>query len=61
MVVGEVTKALSILRSKVSDHCHSIIPYKEVIIVAVSKLQSVVDMKEAYDIGQRHFGENYVL
>lgn len=29
-------------------------------LVAVSKTKSVEEIKEAYDAGQRHFGENYV-
>ncbi|CCJ28677.1 unnamed protein product [Pneumocystis jirovecii] len=32
----------------------------EVRLVAVSKLNSVEDIKIAYDYGQRHFGENFV-
>lgn len=43
--------------------------YKEIIkelkpanvqLVAVSKIQTVADIKELYDLGQRDFGENYV-
>ena len=43
--------------------------YKEIIqalapenvqLVAVSKIQSVTDIKKMYDLGQRDFGENYV-
>jgi pyridoxal phosphate enzyme (YggS family) len=33
---------------------------KNVCLVAVSKLQSVGDIKKLYDLGQRDFGENYV-
>lgn len=33
---------------------------KNVRLVAVSKLQSVADIQRLYDLGQRHFGENYV-
>lgn len=33
---------------------------KNVQLVAVSKMQSVVDIKKLYDLGQRDFGENYV-
>ncbi|MEO6455948.1 MAG: YggS family pyridoxal phosphate-dependent enzyme [Ginsengibacter sp.] len=33
---------------------------KNVKLVAVSKVQSVADIKELYDLGQRDFGENYV-
>lgn len=33
---------------------------KIVCLVAVSKLQSVGDIKKLYDLGQRDFGENYV-
>ncbi len=33
---------------------------KNVTLVAVSKLQSVSDIKKLYDLGQKDFGENYV-
>jgi len=33
---------------------------KKVELVAVSKVQSVTDIKRLYDLGQRDFGENYV-
>jgi PLP dependent protein len=33
---------------------------KKVSLVAVSKIQSVEDIKKMYDLGQRDFGENYV-
>ncbi len=33
---------------------------KGVTLVAVSKTKPVSDIKELYDLGQRHFGENYV-
>lgn len=33
---------------------------KNVQLVAVSKIQSVADIKKLYDLGQRDFGENYV-
>jgi hypothetical protein len=33
---------------------------KNVQLVAVSKIQSIVDIKKLYDLGQRDFGENYV-
>src|SRR3954464_10977077 len=33
---------------------------KKVQLVAVSKIQSVIDIKRLYDLGQRDFGENYV-
>jgi uncharacterized pyridoxal phosphate-containing UPF0001 family protein len=29
-------------------------------LVAVSKTKTIEEIKEAYDFGQRHFGENYV-
>lgn len=29
-------------------------------LVAVSKTKTVQEIREAYDAGQRHFGENYV-
>lgn len=35
-------------------------PVAAVRLVAVSKVKPVEDLKEAYDAGQRHFGENYV-
>lgn len=33
---------------------------KDVTLVAVSKKKPVEDIKAAYELGQRHFGENYV-
>ena len=33
---------------------------KKVQLVAVSKVQSVTEIKKLYDLGQRDFGENYV-
>ena len=33
---------------------------RPVSLIAVSKLQSVDSIKEAYELGQRDFGENYV-
>ncbi len=33
---------------------------KGVTLVAVSKTKPVADIQELYDLGQRHFGENYV-
>ncbi|MDQ6814910.1 MAG: YggS family pyridoxal phosphate-dependent enzyme, partial [Bacteroidota bacterium] len=33
---------------------------KKVQLVAVSKIQSVADIRRLYDLGQRDFGENYV-
>ena len=33
---------------------------KPVRLVAVSKTKTVAEIKEAYDAGIRHFGENYV-
>lgn len=33
---------------------------KDVQLVAVSKIQSVADIQNMYDLGQRDFGENYV-
>lgn len=35
-------------------------PDRNVTLVAVSKMQSKETIKEAYDLGQRDFGENYV-
>jgi len=34
--------------------------YNKVTLVAVSKKKSIDDIIEAYNAGQRHFGENYV-
>ena len=33
---------------------------KGVVLVAVSKIQTVADIKKMYELGQRDFGENYV-
>ena len=41
---------------KIADELDSL----QVQLVAVSKIQSVADIKKLYDLGQRDFGENYV-
>ena len=41
-------------------HLKSELNEKDVKLVAVSKLKSVEDIQQLYDLGQRDFGENYV-
>ena len=56
MIQKNLTKILSQIEAAVTKHNIS----KPVRLVAVSKTKSVEEMKEAYDAGMRHFGENYV-
>ncbi|WP_291108796.1 YggS family pyridoxal phosphate-dependent enzyme [Flavobacterium sp. UBA6195] len=46
-----ISKNLNIIKSQLPTH---------VTLVAVSKTKPVADLMEAYDVGQRIFGENYV-
>ena len=42
------------------EKLHEELAAKGVTLVAVSKKKPASDIKELYDLGQRHFGENYV-
>ena len=51
---------ISSIQANLSKVLGQLAPLGPVQLVAVSKMKSVADIKEAYDAGQRHFGENYV-
>jgi len=55
-MIGSKVAAI-LARIKQTRHKHAIL--HPVRLVAVSKTKSVEEIKEAYDAGQRHFGENY--
>ena len=46
--------------ARVTNTIRAADPSRAVRLVAVSKTKPVADLKQAYDAGQRHFGENYV-
>lgn len=54
--MGDIARSLSAIQSKIQT-CAS---GRNVRLVAVSKTKPVEDLMEAYNAGQRHFGENYV-
>lgn len=54
--MGEIARALTVIQKKIQG-CAS---GRDVRLVAVSKTKPVEDLLEAYNAGQRHFGENYV-
>jgi pyridoxal phosphate enzyme (YggS family) len=45
---------------KVQDRIHALDKNQQVTLVAVSKTKPAVDLQQAIDVGQRHFGENYL-
>jgi len=45
---------------KVREGIEKLHPTKPVLLVAVSKRQSIAAIREAYELGHRDFGENYV-
>lgn len=54
--MGEIARALGVIQKKIQGCAAG----REVRLVAVSKTKPVEDLLEAYNAGQRHFGENYV-
>ena len=44
----------------VNSRIESIQSDQDVQLIAVSKTRSVLEIKEAFDAGQIHFGENYL-
>jgi len=54
--VRQVTERVSVASKKRAEN----LKFKDPRIVAVSKTKSIDMIIEAYDAGQRHFGENYV-
>jgi len=45
---------------KVQERIHALDTKKQVTLIAVSKTKPVSDLQQAIDVGQRHFGENYL-
>ncbi|CAN8074939.1 unnamed protein product [Agarophyton chilense] len=56
---SDVAKALEKVRGRITELV-SAQDSREVRLVAVSKTKPVEVLKQAYDVNQRHFGENYV-
>eukprot|EP00455_Lapot_gusevi_P057392 TRINITY_DN9768_c0_g1_i2.p1 TRINITY_DN9768_c0_g1~~TRINITY_DN9768_c0_g1_i2.p1 ORF type:complete len:256 (-),score=59.66 TRINITY_DN9768_c0_g1_i2:13-780(-) len=59
-VVAEVQRALTSVRQNISQLVQRLQLRKEPTLVAVSKTKPNWMLQAAYDIGHRHFGENYV-
>lgn len=58
--MSEVGAGLSLVRERIAAACaRAKRPIEAVTLVAVSKLQPTALIREAYDAGQRDFGENY--
>lgn len=55
-IMGEIARSLGVIQKKIQA-CAS---GRNVRLVAVSKTKPIEDLMEAYNAGQRHFGENYV-
>ena len=54
--MGEIARSLGLIQQKIQTAASG----RSVRLVAVSKTKPVEDLMEAYNAGQRHFGENYV-
>jgi hypothetical protein len=59
-VVHDVAAALKKISEAVMSKVQTLKITKTVTLCAVSKTKPASMLKEAYDAGQRHFGENYV-
>jgi len=58
--VSEVARRLGEIRARVAAACgRAGRPFESVTLVAVSKLKPAALIREAYEAGQRDFGENY--
>ncbi|KDO29509.1 YggS family pyridoxal phosphate enzyme [Saprolegnia parasitica CBS 223.65] len=55
-----VTRNLQHVRAKVAEALAASPWKQQCTLVAVSKTKPVADVEEAYNQGQRHFGENYI-
>ena len=52
---------LQIIGAEIAEHCKSVNrAFSDVQLLAVSKRHSIESIQQAYDVGQRAFGENYV-
>merc|ERR1711957_1155954 len=47
------------IKNEIQDHCLKVNREKIPLLIAVSKTKTEEDIIEAYNAGQRHFGENY--
>ncbi len=45
---------------KVQDRIHALDKNHQVTLIAVSKTKPISDLQQAIDVGQQHFGENYL-
>jgi pyridoxal phosphate enzyme (YggS family) len=45
---------------KVQERIHELDKNQQVTLIAVSKTKPASDIQQAIDVGQRHFGENYL-
>jgi pyridoxal phosphate enzyme (YggS family) len=58
--MSEIRERLEGVRVRIAEACRACgRDQRSVRLVAVSKFHSLAAMREAYDAGQRHFGENY--
>ena len=46
--------------AKVQNRIHAVDENKQVTLIAVSKTKPILDLQQAIDAGQQHFGENYL-
>lgn len=56
---SSIAERLAAVKSVIVDTCQKLGRLDEVTLIAVSKGQDFSAIKEAYECGQRHFGENY--
>ena len=54
------SKRLTLLKEEIEKISVDVSRSEEVQIIAVSKKKTVDAILDAYEVGQRHFGENYV-
>ena len=59
-VMSAIARNIAKVLAHVKEVCTASKIKNPVRLVAVSKTKPVEDLQEAYDAGQRHFGENYV-
>ena len=57
--MSSITDRLSALRSEIAAHCEANSIERVPLLIAVSKTKPNEDLIEAYEAGQRDFGENY--
>jgi len=57
--MSSITDRLSALRNEIATHCEALSIERIPTLIAVSKTKPNEDVIEAYEAGQRDFGENY--